>query len=207
MKNEYIKNFPYLDQRDNEKTPLTSCYNTSMGMAITHCLNLEGLDKKIIGCPYDVQIEDFINEMTMSDDIKKWIKDNISRYGNWMLKYKPRTIAVVEEYIFNLLMAPIGYKSEFKTDLTYEQYCNHIKNEKMPIVLHGYFKSVSKVGGHIVCGIGYDDEKQTIICNDPFGNAIIDKYQSGYLGRKAEYPLKFFLKKKKDFWGQVISKI
>ncbi len=203
-----LEDVPYFSQTDNKIFPVTTCYPTSLGMAITYCLDLIGLDKTDIGCPCGKQIEDFITEIAMSSETKKWIKNNVGRLGNWMLKYKPRTIAYVEEMIFNKLLNKHGFKATFRTDLTYGKYCSHIDFNKLPIVLHGDFRKISKVKGHITLGIGYDESDNIIIVNDPYGNAIHDKYRSHKKGEKAKYPLSVFVKDKKaHMWGQVISRI
>lgn len=204
-----IEGFPYLTQTDNKLFSSTSCYPTSMAMAMSYCLQSLKLSKLAIGCQKDMQLEDYITEVTESKETKQWIRGNVSIFGSWMLNYKPRTIGVVEEMIFNKLMKPFKFKTNFYTELSYEAVVNHINYNNLPIVLHGDFSSISYVAGHIVCAIGYDTDKGSLIVQDPYGNAVIDKYKSNLYGEKAEYPKNLLIKDKKNdkMWGQVISKI
>ena len=162
---------PYFSQLDNVYAPFISCYPTSMAMAMNYCLLQEGKDKKDIGCPYDIQLEDFINKITMSSITQRWLKLNAGRLGSWIWKYRPRTIAYVEEHIFNTLMMGHGYKCKFKTEVSFDEYCNIIDEQKLPQVVHGNFSKKTRVNGHIICGIGYNKISKEIIANDPFGNA------------------------------------
>ncbi len=204
-----LENFPYLTQIDNKLFSSTSCYPTSMAMAIWWCLKQIGKDETAIGCPPGIQVEDYITAITESKETKLWIKNNVSKYGSWLLNYKPRTLAYVEEMIFNKLMNPFGFKTEFSSTIMYEFLVNHINTNNMPIVIHGDFSSISTVSGHIVCAIGYNIDAKTVFVQDPFGNALVDKYRSHDFGKQAEYYKSLLIKDKKNdrMWGQIISKL
>lgn len=195
-KNFFKLEVPYFSQRDNVYAPFISCYPTSMAMSINYCLTSEGKNKKDIGCPYDMQLEDFINKITMSAETQKWLKLNVGRLGSWIWKYRPRTIAYVEEYIFNTLMVKYGFRCQFTTKVSFEEYCNILDEHELPQVVHGNFSKNTRVKGHIICGIGYDKTKKQIIANDPFGNAetkFIDQD-----GQGVEYYFDdYFIKNKK----------
>ncbi len=199
-----LKEVDYFLQTDNDLFATTSCYSTSMAMAMDYCLDLAGKRKEDIGCPVYSQLEDYLTKIAQSYETRQWIKRNVSKYGSWMLKYKPRTIAYVQEYIFNSMMKQYGYKSKFSTTITYQEYCKHIRDEKLPVVIHGNFKSVSRVKGHIVCGVGYGDN--TLIVHDPYGDALYDKYRSHEKGEFAEYYQYLLTRdwKNKRMWGQLI---
>ena len=182
-----LDDVPYFIQTDNNLFASTSCYATCMAMAMSYCLQLKKLDKTDIGCPFYVQLEDYISSIIQSDEIKMWINRNWKRYGSWFLKYKPQTLAAVQEHVFNILMYPHGYKTTFNGWISYEEYCKHI-DKKYPVAIHGMFSSVSNIHGHIVLGIGYDTiHPSKIIVNDPWGNALFDKYKSHTHGENAEY--------------------
>jgi hypothetical protein len=203
-----LKDVPYFIQTDNMLFASTTCYATCMAMAMTHCLQREGLDKISVGCPYHVQLEDYISTIIQSDETKMWIKRNWKRYGPWFLNYKPRTLAAVQEYVFNNLMYPHGYMTEFSTEISYDSYCEHI-DSGFPVAIHGMFNSVSSVYGHIVLGIGYNREQELekLIVNDPWGNALFDKYRSHTNGESAEYYQQLLMRdwKNKKIWGQLIQ--
>jgi len=203
-----IESFPYLTQTDNKWFSSTSCYPTSMAMAIYWCLKLVGKSEYDIGCPLNMQLEDYITSITQSKETKTWIKQNVSKYGNWMLRFKPRVIAYVEEMIFNKLMNQFYFKSTFSANISFQEYRKNI-DKNMPVVLHGDFRTVSKVAGHIVCGVGYDESNNSIYVMDPFGNALIDKYKSHEDGEYAEYHINLVMKNKKNqkLWGQIIERI
>ena len=205
-----IANVPYFSQTDNAILASTTCYATSMAMVMTYCLGLGGKTKKDVGCPQYAQLEDHLSTIIQSNETKLWIQRNWSKYGPWFLKYKPRTLAGVQEYIFNMLMTPHGYKAKFSSQITYENYCNYI-NEGYPVVIHGMFKSVSRVAGHIVVGIGYykNEESNRLIVHDPWGNALFDQYQSHTRGEEAEYDQFLLMRdwEEKKIWGQVIKPV
>jgi hypothetical protein len=73
------------------------------------------------------------------------------------------------------------------------------------------FNSVSRVYGHIVLGIGYNKEQEPekLIVNDPWGNALFDKYKSHTNGEGAEYYQQLLMRdwKNKKIWGQLIQPI
>lgn len=192
----------YLTQVDNKLFPGTTCYPTSLSMAIQYCLDISGNTKGDIGCKGNMQLEDYITEITQSSETKAWIKENISKYGAWMFKYKPRTIAVVEEYIFNELMNEFGFKAIFKENITFSTYQKLIQTNELPIVLHGKFGGIRGVFGHICCGVGWEAAK--IVVHDPFGNAELNKYRKNSDGWFARYPLRYFVDKNGFMKCQII---
>jgi hypothetical protein len=204
-----LESFPYFTQTDNKLFSSTTCYPTSMAMTIKWCLKIASYSEYEIGCPLSMQLEDYITQITESKETNAWIKRNVSKYGNWMLNYKPRTLAYVEEYVFNKLMNPLGFKARFSANITYKAYCKHLSQKKMPIVLHGDFSTISPVAGHIVCGVGFRNDDNSVICHDPFGNALLDKYKSHEDGEYAIYPVSLVMKDKKRnrMWGQIIERI
>jgi len=195
-KDFYNLEVSYFSQLDNVYAPFISCYPTAMAMAIDYCLRIENKDKRDIGCTYDIQLEDFINRITMSDEIQVWLKKNVGRLGSWIWKYKPRTIAYVEEYIFNKLMNKHGFRCQFTTEVSFREYCGILDTHKLPQVLHGNFSKKTRVQGHIVCATGYAKPGRRIIVNDPFGDA-----GTKYLdrdGEKVEYYFRdYFVKNKR----------
>ena len=203
-----IENIPYFTQTDNVLFASTTCYATSMAMAMDFCLKSNGSEKIDVGCPFHVQLEDYISTIIKSDETKMWIERNWKKYGAWFLKYKPRTLAGVQEYVFNSLMYPHGFRTKFSAQITYDEYCEHI-DKGYPVAIHGMFKSVSRVYGHIVLGIGYnrDQGTDTLIVNDPWGNALYDKYKSHEMGEGAEYYQHLLMRdwEGKKIWGQLIQ--
>lgn len=205
-----LQDVPYYPQIDNSIFASTSCYPTCMAMAMSFCLKLEGKSKIDVGCPKYSQLEDYITTLTESKEIKYWIKRNWKKYGSWFLKYKPRTLAAVEEHIFNMLMKEHKYKTVFNSNITYQDYCNHI-DTGFPVVIHGKFSSISPVDGHIVLGVGYDKSQGAgvLIVHDPWGNALYDKYKTHTKGKFAEYYQYLLMRnwKERKVWGQMIQRI
>ena len=194
----------YLSQRDNEIKPNVSCFPTSMGMGIAYCLQTLGLDKRALGCSSSVQLEDFLNNVISDTMTKTWMRKNTRRLGKWIWSYKRRTIYKVEEYAFNRLMNDYGFKCKFQSRYSFDQYCKSLKNNELPIILGGNFKSVSRVGAHLVCGIGYDNNE--FIVNDPFGNAL-KKYKKGSNGKNVIYSQRFFKRKNRKIFAMVIERL
>ena len=131
---------------------------------------------------------------------KKWIRNNVSVFGSWMLKYRPRTIAVVEEMIFNTLMNRFGFECKFKV-LKYDNFIKILDGSHFPFVAHGNFKSVSTVGGHITVITGYNKDK--FFVNDPFGDAMTG-YRDQY-GKDRLYPKSLYLKKDNTMYVQCVT--
>lgn len=194
---------PYHVQRNNENIPYTACYNTTMAMITNFILKKEKLKKIDIGCALYQQIEDKIYELIYSQETKKWIKENASKYGTWFLKYKAHTLAAVECYIFNKLMNKYGYSAKFKTNQTFDDY-KRLIDKGLPQALHGYFKPETRVKGHVVCGIGYRKDK--FVIHDPFGDA-----RSAYKifrGANVIYPNNHWFHKRRDsMWITTIEQI
>lgn len=205
-----ISNVPYFTQTDNSIFASTTCYATSMAMAMTHCLNTIGLTKTDVGCPPYSQLEDYISSTIQSPETKLWIQRNWHKFGSWFLKYKPRTLAGVQEHIFNMLMKPHGFKTKFSANISFEEYCTRI-NDGWPVVIHGMFKSVSRVAGHIVVGVGYYkyEKENSLIVHDPWGNALHDKYKSHDMGEGAVYPHNLLMRnwQGRKIWGQIIQPV
>lgn len=181
-----VEGVPKYPQIDNPHDPYYTCAPTSNGMATAYCLSLVGKTRVDIGCGPDNQIEDYINALTQDDDTILWIKNNDARFGGWMWNYiktwvnsagskgnPPRQILAVEAYVFTRVMEEHGFKAEYMAFPTYDAYCAKILETKLPMLLAGDFSSVSRVGGHVNCGIGFNRKGlQEIITNDPFGNGL-----------------------------------
>lgn len=201
MLNEYIiENVAYFSQRDNQyidkenntNVANISCFPTSLAMCIDYCLILNGQNKTSIGCPDSMQLEDYINQLIDDSDTLQWMKNNNGILGNWIWKYKKRTIYQVETYIFNRLMTEQGYKATFISNLDFNAICDKLEQTKFPIVIGGNFSEISQISGHMLCLVGFNREKQTFILNDPYGN-VLTKY-SDQNGEKVEYSYKYFIK-------------
>lgn len=163
---------PYFTQRDNQYQPNVSCFPTSMAMAMTYCLEQSGLNKTSVGCHDDMQLEDYLNELIYDDETKQWMVENQGRIGAWIWQYTRRTVYPIEAYVFNRLMNDHGYSAELKT-LSYDKYCEIIETTQIPVVVGGNFSSVSRVGGHVCCGIGFNRVGlKELIVRDPFGSAL-----------------------------------
>lgn len=207
MSNEFkIENVPYYPQRDNLHDPYTSCFNTSLAMCTEYCLTLIGKDKTTIGCSPDKQLEDYIYELLDDPETTQWMRKNIGILGTWVWKYKRRTIYQIEAYIFNRLMNTLGYKATFVATYTYDQVCNKLEETKLPMVIGGDFSSVSSVGGHMNCLIGFNRlGVKEFFVSDPFGNAL-----TGYKvtdGKNMRYSYKYYLKDTNKHYVVVIEKI
>ncbi len=200
-----IKDVPYFTQIDNKLFARSACYPTSNAMAIQYCLDEAGASRGDIGCiEKDEQLEDYITKLTESESTRNWIKRNVSKYGAWMLRYKPRTIAKVEEHIFNILMDRMGYAAQFRV-MTWENFCRELERQELPMPVRGYFPALLG-GGHICCAVGHNKHKREIIVHDPFGNAN-DKYARHDNGAGVNYPAdKWFINKKGKIWVLAIRR-
>lgn len=195
-----IDGVPRYPQIDNKYKPYVSCAPTSLGMAMGYCLGKVGLDKRAVGCGLDMQIEDYINHLIDDADTQAWIKANDLRYGGWFQTYirkgnAARQILAVDAYVFTRLMLNIaGFKATYRALAGYNDYCQTIQRTQLPVVVAGNFSSVSRVGGHVLCGIGYNRVGlQELIVNDPFGDAL-QGYPFPNEALERRYAPKFFLR-------------
>jgi hypothetical protein len=187
-----IDDVKYLTQVDNENVPLTSCFNTSNAMSMNYCLSLIGKTKTDIGCSSSMQLEDYIYEFMNGTETTEYIKEHSSTLGNLLTSEKRRIYFDIECFAFNHLMNPLGFQAKVYTNLSYDQICNYILEHKLPGVIGGNFKSVSTVGGHMNCLLGYNKiGLKEFIVHDPYGNAL-----TGYKirdGKYMHYGTKFYL--------------
>ena len=198
-----ITGVPEYTQRDNQyleqgkNVASISCFPTSVGMSAAYALSTIGLDKTAIGCGPEMQIEDYFNQTLSSPAIYKWEKSNVEKLGSWIWGYKPRTIYAVEAQAFNMLMNPHGFKATARDDLNYASVCALLEKHKLPFVIGGNFKSVSKVDGHLNCLIGFNQiGLQEFIVHDPYGDALLgyapDKKTGKHNGARRHYSAKFY---------------
>lgn len=200
----------YFSQRDNKIKPYVSCYPTSVAMAINYCLTLKKLDRTAIGCDIDTQIEDYINELFEDSETKAWIKEN-KKWLGFSDNSTAREFLFIENYMFNRLMNPIGYRSEGRLNVSFLEYCEIMEQTKLPIVLAGNFKSVSRIRGHVVCGVGFNKVGlKEVIVHDPFGSALkgYPKNQSLEQNNKdgsfVHYGTRFFVRNAKEHMYTII---
>jgi hypothetical protein len=181
-------------QRDNKISPYYSCFPTSMAMASEYLLSLQKLTRADIGCQ-DGELADFYNQKLDDDNTTEYVK-SLGKNYQYLLTVTRREQPELEEFIFNRFMTSVGWNAKSKK-ISYAEYCKEI-DAGIPVVLGGNFSSVCRIGGHIVCGIGYDDEKKTVIVNDPYGSALkgypnnVGIEQATKDGEAVEYPLTFF---------------
>lgn len=203
-----IENVPYFSQRDNEVDPGVSCFPTSMGMVMAFCLAKAKKSKAAIGCQSNEQIEDFLNKFMSSTTVTDWIRANAPRIGSWVKSATRREVHVVEEFAFNHVMGKVGFKDTLRLDMTFDEYAAKIEDTGLPMVIGGNFKSVSGVGGHMTCAVGFDtrEGKRELIVHDPWGYAL-----TGYKDRKngayRSYPSSLYFKNAKgDMYAHVVER-
>jgi len=214
METYLIENVNYFTQRDNQYIDPTSkrnvasvsCFPTSLAMCIDYCLLNGGYDKSSVGCAEDRQLEDYINSLIDDSETKQWMIENQGRIGLWIWKYTKRTIYAIEAYIFNRLMNNLGYKAEEKYNWTYDTVCHALEQNEMPMVIGGNFSSVSSVGGHMNCLVGYNAiGLKEFIVHDPYGNAMTKYVDQN--GSYVRYPAKFYVKDGQYYYVLAVSKI
>jgi hypothetical protein len=188
FKIEGVRRFP---QDDNKHDPMVTCFNTSSGMVMDYCLTLIGKDRTAIGCSINNQIEDYIYEAIYDNVTKQWMIVNQGRLGAAIWKWKRGVLFSIEEYVFNRLMNPHGFKATFYECITYERVCELLKTNNLPGIIAGNFSSLSPVGGHMNCLIGYNSVGvYEFITHDPFGNAY--KQYKDKNGENMHYAARLF---------------
>lgn len=187
-----LEKVPYFSQRDNVVDPFISCFPTSVAMSIQYILDINSLDRTAIGCDDpNCQLEDYINRTLDSKEVDDWMKENTTRLGSWIWNYKKRTIYAVEEYVCNLLLNHLGYKATFTECMPYDKLCAAIETNQLPAIIGGNFRSISSVGGHMNCMIGFNNiGLKQVRTNDPYGNALTN-YKSTN-GKNMIYDSKIF---------------
>lgn len=185
----------YFSQRDNLIKPNYSCFPTSLAMAIDYILQLCGTTWKDVA-PSGVQMEDHINALLDDKETTRWLTGKAEVLGDWVLTTTRRENYYAEAYVFNRIMGKYPYEAAYKR-IHFEMYQDRI-NREIPVVIGGNYSSTSRVGGHVVCGIGYDTKLPGIIVNDPFGDArkgypkglSIEEHEKA--GRGVLYPMKYY---------------
>jgi hypothetical protein len=203
-----IEDVKYFTQRDNTDDPFNTCFNTSNAMAMDYCLTSIGKDKTAVGCNPSpkAQLEDYIYECIYDNVTGAWMQANVSRLGSWIWKYKRGVLYVVEEYIFNRLMNPLGFKATFYESISYAKVCETIKQNNLPGIIGGNFASVSPVGGHMNALLGYNSiGTPQFLTHDPFGKAF-SRYADPN-GADQQYPIRFFNIGKDNYNVILMSKI
>lgn len=199
----------YFSQRDNVEKPNYSCFPTSLAMCIDYLLQESGKMWKDV-VPAGMQLEDYINSLINDDETTAWLKDNVVSLGAWIMTATRRENWYLEAFIFERIMKKHGYCAKYK-QIKYADYCSQI-DKRFPVVIGGNFSSTSRIGAHVVCGIGYDKMNNSLIVNDPFGDAragypkglTLGQYDAS--GRGVGYPNRYF-KNGVNFSSILVSKV
>lgn len=206
-----IDNVDYFIQINNSIKGSVTCYSTSMATALKYCLSRHKKTKLSVGCPQEMQLEDYITALTQSVAAGVWIDNNVPKYGKWMKDYSPWTVSYVQSWAFNLLAAKakIPYRATFRSTVSYLQFCQILADTKLPQVIHANFDGISGVKGHIICGLGYNYDNKTVIAHDPWGDAR-QRYANHTNGNYVEYPVAPWCmsdRKRWLLWIQNIEKV
>lgn len=164
----------YFTQRDNKNDPNRTCYPTSVAMIVNYCLNLVGKTRKDIGCPEGMQLEDYFHRciyVTYANEVKAYMRT----YGSWIERFlrpgqKHLTFAC-NKFIFDKFMNQFGFTLTYRPNLSIDEVCLILDRTNMPQIIHGNYKSISSVQGHVVAISGYDKRHRNFCIEDPFGDA------------------------------------
>ena len=88
------------------------------------------------------------------------------------------------------LLTALGFKTEFRYDLTYKDLNESLYEREMPVVIgvlhRGYYKTPS--GGHMIVVIGRDSD-DNYICHDPWGQPFSYSIKNGENVKISAYSL------------------
>jgi len=198
MESEFIiDGVPLYTQADNQYAPAYSCAPTSNAMMMAYCLGQLGYDKTAVGCRGTTQLEDYINHLIDDDETWQWMVANDQKFGSWMVDYVKRgnarrQIFAVEAYAFTRLMEEHGFRAEYVAFPNYDAYCAKILETGLPMMLAGNFSSVSRVGGHVNCAVGFDRKGLAeIITHDPYGDGLRG-FPAPNAAKEMRYPVRLF---------------
>lgn len=157
-RDEYlVEGIQYNSQRDNKINPSVACNVTSTQMFLQSVWNA---DK----CPTDDDLMRHCNSKQMVD----WANKNV---GKWVLDFaKSGKLNQVHAVLAKAVNDLVGYSVCYSTsNLHIEKIQNEIR-KGFPVVLGGLFVKLrnGKLGGHMVCCVGYNDKG--LIINDPWGD-------------------------------------
>lgn len=192
LPNKVLLNIKYHNQINNEILPYSTCGPTTLSEYINY---INDVYKKDYVCDDD-QVFLILNSKEVIDIAKKMVKDG---------KLDPSALTPREDKLntkinensflhlnnFSDMLAVLGTyltnnEFEFKTMfLTIDEIKQRLANG-FPVITSGKFTA----GGHYIIFIGYDNEKNVFICDDPYGN-FNKKYESSTLGKgqKMEYSI------------------
>jgi len=185
---------PAYTQRDNMYDSSFTCCPTSAAMKMR-------FKTKVSFAPEGMQDEDFIykSAYSLTADEKETLRQ---QQGAWIFNYKPYQVLPIMEYVCNKIVQPFGFSVVMSWGITFDNIISSI-DAGNPVVCLGNFASISKIGGHYNCIIGYDTDTKKVITNDPWGNAL-----TGYTdqnGEKMEYNWSLFCQANQASYGLYIS--
>ena len=151
---EKILNVPALTQRDNVLYPSSTCNTTSLAM-VAQYYQIRSLEAK--------QLEDIFTEISL----EKWAQDQAVREEGSVYRLRAREVWSVLVSIIRKFTAKIT--SAAVTALTIDEICDQIDADR-PVIIGGNFPCGSSTIGHFHVIIGYTDNGNTFIVNDPWGD-------------------------------------
>ena len=158
-----------------------------------------GKTKKDIGCPDEMQLEDYITSLFDTKEMIDWKKKYVANGNKWAAAVSTRYIVDAQMYIFNKFMKQYGFTEQFTTEGTFEEYCKTLEENKLPITIFGNYPVLNN-GGHISLGVGFDKNKKTVIHHDPYGNVEYDSYKTHKKGEYSEYEYAKYFLRSKHMW-------
>lgn len=182
-----VEGIVYNSQRDNKINPSIACNVTATQMF------MQGLLKVV---PTDDDLMEFCN----SSEMKTWAKKNL---GSWTLNYaesgKLNQVHAVLAEAVNVIYGKDICKAVSGLDIDDVQ--EQIR-KGYPVVLGGLFVRLKngKLGGHMVCCIGYNS--YGLIINDPWGN-----WNTNYIDHDGEKKVYEYSKLKNVLSGNGIVRI
>ena len=179
-----FQDIAWFNQRQAEEAGSISCFPTSMSMETTYLLQLTGMDKTQLGCSEDMLLEDYFNQVIDSKEMGDWITNNPAESDAKYIAqgYRRREFYTIEAHAFNMIAKQFNFpfKATYK-NIRPATVMSEMERTQLPVVMGGYFKSVSTVGGHLNCIVGIEDDN-TFIVHDPWGNAM-----TGYQSKEGAY--------------------
>ena len=150
-------------QTNNGLRPFSACFATSI---------TEGLDVRKYDLNYLINLASNAGTSQPEDGLGWFLDTDEDVRANWK-KWHPNDLDV-EPYLWGDCMAFAVNKifsfntAVFVPDLTFNKCVSYIER-KIPVCFSGKYEGIA---GHYVIVVGWDELKQELIIDDPYGNTL-----------------------------------
>lgn len=183
-------------------------------------INIFLMSKVLLEVPYHSQLNNKYNptgscNVTSAAMVVKYVYRKYDKNNKWLDKFPAYREQQLEDEMYRVMrslglsrhsphdistmIGLYGVQSRFDEFATIAEVKKHL-DSGYPVICHGYFTSF----GHIIVFVGYDDDKETFIVHDPYGEYWSNGYDNSKSGENLEYSYNLIrrtcIESDKSFW-------